>query len=42
VLGLFKKAGSPSVIALRKQRGPDVEGAFGDITHNMGVRRFML
>jgi transposase len=29
-------------IALRKQRGPDVEGAFGDIKHNMGVRRFML
>jgi hypothetical protein len=29
-------------IALRKQRGPDVETAFGDIKHNMGMRRFML
>ena len=29
-------------IALRKQRGPDVEGAFGNIKHNMGVRRFKL
>jgi len=29
-------------VALRKQRGPDVEGAFGDIKHNMGRRRFML
>ncbi len=29
-------------IVLRKQRGPDVEGAFGDIKHNMGTRRFML
>jgi transposase len=29
-------------IALRKQRGPDVESPFGDIKYNMGVRRFLL
>jgi transposase len=29
-------------LALRKQRGADVETAFGDIKHNMGMRRFML
>ena len=29
-------------IALRKQRGADVETAFGDIKHNMGVRRFLV
>jgi transposase len=29
-------------IALRKQRGPDVETPFGNIKHNMGVRRFLL
>ena len=27
---------------MRKQRGPDVETLFGDIKHNMGVRRFLL
>jgi hypothetical protein len=29
-------------VALRKQRGPDVETPFGDIKYNMGVRRFLL
>lgn len=29
-------------IALRKQRGPDVESPFGDVKHNMGLRRFLL
>jgi len=29
-------------IALRKQRGVEVEGAFGDIKQNMGFRRFLL
>jgi len=29
-------------LALRKQRGPDVETPFGNIKHNMGVRRFLL
>jgi len=29
-------------IALRKQRGSDVETVFGDIKHNIGMRRFVL
>ncbi|HEV8283643.1 MAG TPA: transposase [Chitinophagaceae bacterium] len=27
-------------IALRKQRGVEIESCFGDIKHNMGFRRF--